>query len=298
MKQVIFIAGCGHSGSTVLGLMLGNHPLFVGVGEVYNLFNPKLKEQNWLERSKEVMCSCGRLGGECEFWGPSLERLREVEQQGSKPHASYKSFLEVFYRHFGAEYTPVDISKTDDALKALLRQKEITVKIIFLIRDIRSWTVSRREIRRRAGELNPIDLIKKYGLKAWKAYLVGTPAYYFWEWYYLNRRTQKFLRDSNLEYIQVGYEELTLYPEFVMPKICDFLHIDFMEHLLRLDDNSSHVLLGNRMRSDREKRLRVTYDARWLYSKDWQMAAVVFPFIANYSNREVYRNVREHLWNK
>lgn len=294
MRQVIYIASRGHSGSTLLNLMLGGHPRTVAVGEVYSLFG--VKHMNWLERGQEVKCSCGKHMDECAFWGPVAKRLREnVRGQGSVQE-SYHIFLESFYKHFGDDAIPVDISKTDEALQILKSLNDIELKVVFLIRDVRSWAVSMRDVNRRAGEFYIIDLVKKYGLKAWRPYVGRTTIKYFWHWYLLNRRTQRLLRENRIKSIQIGYEELTLYPDFIIRKICEFLEVDFVEDLLRPGDESSHVILGNRMRSDPNKRQRVAYDDRWFYSLEWQLPAILFPNIMHYNSSEVYRNVRGHLW--
>jgi hypothetical protein len=300
MKQIIYVAGCGHSGSTALGFMLGGCSKFIGVGEVFRLFDPKSSEHNWMARSKELICSCKKTADQCDLWGPVLMRLNDTLKGNSPANLrySYQIFLDVFYEHFGEGFTPVDISKTDDGLSILSGIEDVSVKTIFLMRDVRSWTASRRDANRRAGEVYLTELVKKHGLKFMKPYFTHTASAYFWHWYLLNLRTQRLLKKNHLPFLQVGYEELTLNPELMMKRICGFLGIEFSTNMLSLDDNSSHVLLGNRMRFDTEKRSRIAYDARWFYATDWQIPSLLFPNIMQYNHREVYQNVRGHLWNK
>lgn len=301
MKQVIYVAGCGHSGSTALGFMLGSHPKLIGVGEVFSLFDPKTSDRNWLGRSKELICSCKKTANQCELWGPVVERLGNTVTKNDDVAAqrqAYKVFLDVFFTHFGEDFVPVDISKTDDGLSALAGIEDVLVKTIFLMRDVRSWTASRRDANRRAGEVHLIELARKYRLKFPVPYVTHTASAYFWHWYYLNLRTQRLLKKNNLPYLQVGYEELMLNPELMMKKISGFLGVDFSERMLSLDDSSSHVLLGNRMRFDTEKMSRISYDSRWFYNTDWHLPSLLFPNITRYNHREVYQNIREGLWNK
>jgi len=89
-----------------------------------------------------------------------------------------------------------------------------------------------------------------------------------------------------------------LNPELMMQKICGFLEVDFSENMLSLENQSSHILLGNRMRFDAAKRSRIAYDARWFYTADWQFPSFLFPNIMKYNQREVYQNIQGHLWNK
>jgi len=81
MRKVIFIAALGYSGSTLLDLMLGGHPRFVGLGEVFSLLMPGA---DYLDRTAEIVCSCGSTLNECSFWGPvcaSLQHSRVVDHQ-------------------------------------------------------------------------------------------------------------------------------------------------------------------------------------------------------------------------
>jgi Sulfotransferase family len=60
LAKILYIAGYGRSGSTLLDIVLGNHPENVGVGEVSFLLN------EWANRRRR--CSCGVPYEECEFW--------------------------------------------------------------------------------------------------------------------------------------------------------------------------------------------------------------------------------------
>jgi sulfotransferase family protein len=294
VKRAVFIASRGHSGSTLLDLMLGGRPPLVGVGEVFSMFTPKLRGR--LRNTHETICSCGRPGDECEFWGPASARLDEVMQRGGSAQEFYGVFLDSFYEHFGSDSIPVDISKTNEALQVLLSVPGVDVRVIFLIRDVRSWTVSMRDVNRRAGDFYIGDLVRKYGWRAWKPYLGRTAVKYFWHWYLINRQTQRYLHKKNIQTIQIGYEELCLYPDLALRKICDFLGVGFEENGILLGDGSNHVLHGNRMRAEPDKRQRVAYDDRWFYSGEWQLPSILFPHIMKYNNLEVYKNVRGYLW--
>jgi hypothetical protein len=294
MKQLIYISGRAHSGSTLLDLMLGGHPRLIGVGEVYSLFDPA---RDFLNRPNDVRCSCGRQMDKCEFWSPTMDLLRSAYSRKAGNQELYRMFLSSFHSHFGSDAIPVDISKTDEALGVLKGLDGIKIKVIFMVRDVRSWTVSMRDAARRAKDFEISDLIRKYGWMAWKSFVGRMSSKFFWHWYILNRRTQRLLKETDLPAIQVGYEELCLYPEFIMRRISEFLEIDYNETMLSLADVQSHVILGNRMRSQPEKRQRVAYDDRWFHSSEWMLPAVIFPHIMRYNAREVYRNVRDHIWN-
>jgi hypothetical protein len=63
--EVVFIAGWGRSGSTLLGGILGEIPGFLSVGELRHLFHPG------------VTCGCGAAAAECPFWLAVTTRASE-----------------------------------------------------------------------------------------------------------------------------------------------------------------------------------------------------------------------------
>ncbi|MGD8779515.1 MAG: sulfotransferase [Ignavibacteria bacterium] len=75
--KLIYIISQGHSGSTLLDLILGTHPGFISSGEMRYL--------NWqLERTKnkkatfedEDICTCGKDFRKCNFWSNVFEEIK------------------------------------------------------------------------------------------------------------------------------------------------------------------------------------------------------------------------------
>ena len=147
--EVVFIASCPHSGSTLLDLMLGGHPRFIGLGEVYALIDPKY--DRFADCDDEI-CSCGRKILDCRFWGSVLPRLRTELPRSVQRR--YEIVLSAFAEQFGAECVAVDSSKHQRALRALRRLDPFGLRVLHLLRDVRAWTVSMRDAyhrRRPAG---------------------------------------------------------------------------------------------------------------------------------------------------
>ncbi len=70
MVRVVYIAGYGRSGSTLLGRLLARSPSVVSLGEVARLF--------LVTRQEGSPCGCGVPIGRCRVWGPVLERFAGV----------------------------------------------------------------------------------------------------------------------------------------------------------------------------------------------------------------------------
>ena len=64
--KVLYIAGSGRSGSTILDNILGQIEGFFPVGEFVYV---------WNRLANDGICSCGSRFRACELWGPVLERV-------------------------------------------------------------------------------------------------------------------------------------------------------------------------------------------------------------------------------
>jgi hypothetical protein len=72
--RVVYVAGSGHTGSTLLAMLLDAHPRIVSVGEIS--VKPKIRRRGNYDNQR---CSCGSLIGECPFW---VEIFDAVNRQG------------------------------------------------------------------------------------------------------------------------------------------------------------------------------------------------------------------------
>jgi hypothetical protein len=66
--DVIYVAGCGRSGSTLLDAVLGAHPAVVSVGEVW--YHARWQANNFA-------CTCGAPFNACEFWQAVAAKLHQ-----------------------------------------------------------------------------------------------------------------------------------------------------------------------------------------------------------------------------
>jgi hypothetical protein len=69
--RVVYVAGSGHTGSTLLALLLDSHPEIACVGET--AVKPKIRRKGGQARQ---LCSCGAKVGECAFWTRVFEAVR------------------------------------------------------------------------------------------------------------------------------------------------------------------------------------------------------------------------------
>jgi len=119
--KVIFIAGCGRSGTTVLGQLLGEFENFVNVGEgVRYLF----------DRAKKLPCGCGSSAFECPFWKDIIGAIPDdlaAKGAGSLRIRNFPSlFLRTKNHEVPREYESI-LNAMGEAYRAVARETGCSV---------------------------------------------------------------------------------------------------------------------------------------------------------------------------
>jgi hypothetical protein len=172
--RVLFIGGCGRSGSTLLDRMLGELPGFVSTGEVRFIWQRGLVENR--------LCGCGEPFRECPFWRSvgeeafggwdalDAEEIVALDRAANRHRyiplllaprlsRSFEARLQRYVDILGPLYAAIDrvsggaciVDSTKDPPFAFLlkRVPTIDLRIVHLVRDSRgvafSWT---KQVRR------------------------------------------------------------------------------------------------------------------------------------------------------
>ena len=277
--RVVYIAGVGRSGSTVLDSVLGNHTEIQSVGEL-----SRLASDAWVQN---FYCSCGKRSQECPFWvavqqawcdADSASRIQEyietqskVEQFRQWPFLLQNSWHNTQIFQVYAQQTVrllqaiqlvsgcttiVDSSKGIERAFALSLIPEIDLKIIQLVRDPRGVVWSHKKAFARDLENGlPRDIPPQ---PAWRAALY---------WCRMNLQADWLRRRVGPEKgLLVRYEDFMLHTLPVLQKIGDFIGVD-LENVQRVIDEGEklyfdHTIAGNRVRMKGE--LKLKYDQEWL----------------------------------
>jgi len=260
MRKVVYIAGAGHSGSTILDMSLGCHPSIIGLGEMINLLSAK-KEYFYKDAFNNILCSCGHNMYNCDFWSGAREEL--LKYSGENIHIKCQHLIDYFFQKYGEDKILVDSSKNLHGYIPFLNDN-FSLNVLFLIRDFRSWIYSRYC---RHGK-NMISLA--------------------YRWLKANIRTKQYLARHKIIFMTVGYEELSLYPELLLRTICDFIGVEYDPIMLQPGNTKSHIIRGNVARGDNEKKKGFFYDARWFTSVKLNMLGPIFLPMAKWNNDNVY----------
>jgi len=241
MRKIVYILSSAHSGSTPLSLVLANHPKILALGEIYTWLSKGRFHENY--EDPEQPCSCGKTMAKCDFWKDYQDFHKKHRYDGFL--LKYKEVMSLVQEKYGEDTIIVDASKETLPLAEISKLPNVDIKVIFLLKDLRNLVVSRREKRKRIGRKTRLAIIDVL------------------RWFRANQKLKKFLENGNYNFFQVGYEEVCLYPRYILPKICNFIGIEFREEMLKPAENErAHYAAGNRMRYQKDKKQGIFYDNR------------------------------------
>lgn len=204
-EKVCFIAGTGHSGSTLLGFILGSHSHSFYCGEAAKT---RFLGDEGKKLAKRV---CKLCGTNCPIWGDfSIDKTVDLyEQVAAKVHRSII----------------IDSAKNVDWIEdQLFALKQTTAQpfLIFLQRDGRAVINSR---------------IRKYPNKDIRE-LIN-------DWRNQIRSTNTLFETFPHKKLKLHYEDLATAPAAVLLKLCNFLDVEYQPQMLNYAEHEHHVLGGN-----------------------------------------------------
>lgn len=270
MQRLVLIRGLGHSGTTLLEVLLSRHPGFIGLGEAFRTLRgvsdeKKLPSIIRTEQRKDMICTCGNVVPKCPVWGPISQFLSNNDNDQLLEIEKIKYFLNHIKNIYDINRIIIDSSQSDLDVNLLSNLGKVyDVKVVFVVRDVRSWVFSR--------------LRKKD----------GSALRHIISWYRGNRRVEKALITSGLPYFLLGYEELSLSPETSVRSLVSWIGVN---DDIQLNPGTSHLSVGNRMRLKATQDFRVQYDAAWLSDLSLDIfSSISFSFIEKDNRRLVYSN--------
>lgn len=283
--NLIYIAGYGRSGSTLLDIILGSHPSILGLGELRHFFK--------YYRKATALCSCGEPLTRCHFWGPIYndfessfgkdfkkynaiqDTIEGIRFSTKRPDIKNLNELERQYQgqicHLlgcilrNSPSPPlylIDSSKSaySSAMRpqALKNICGIPLSIIHLTRHPRAVVYSVKRAAKRNFGNGMRSALTLPALRGW----VG--------WLSANSMAEKLSNFGNpTHYLRVKYEEIVNETDRFLGKMEEFLKLDFSQIKVKIKEgrltNHSHLISGNRMRFQKEIYLKE--DLEWQNEK-------------------------------
>jgi hypothetical protein len=218
MYKVIYITGQGHSGSTLLDLIIGSHSDVVSVGEI------KPKSLHYLDDAKSnKKCICGSRIRDCDFWNGVTSRLSHpaaaVCEKGNEKAKT--AFVSAALAVSGCSVY-CENTKSERRLRELADAPELDLFAVELVRDPRAVAFSYQ--RKRGGFLRQLIAFAPFSL----AGLVQ--------------------RRADCRRLTVRYEKFSTRPDRVVPEIMQFAGLRYEPAQLDYKAHVHHNLDGNKMR--------------------------------------------------
>lgn len=291
VTKVLFVAGTGRSGTTILSSIIGQIPGAAAAGEIRYVW-----ERGFLQDHR---CGCGEPFSRCPVWtevvrtafpdGPPdpqavsrdlLDRLRMLRVPSMvwrqvtgrpviPPHpndeavaALYRAFIEVV-----RATVLVDSSKVPPYGKLLERLPGLDLHVLQVIRDPRANAFSWQRLKETRDREGVTDTMEQ--LELWRS------AVMWLVWNYLVELWWPWKRPTN---VQVHYEQFVADPRRTVEDVARALGVDASgvdyvdEHAIRM--RVSHTVAGNPNRHDTGV-VRLRRDDEWRTAMPrWKQALV------------------------
>jgi len=299
-NKVLFIAGLGRSGSTLLDMLLGQIDGFCSTGELRFIWDRGFNQNQ--------LCGCGKPFKECDFWievvkeafggFQNVDHKRLADLRSSAEHRISKwrlfntasDLLAPYEEYFNASRklhrairkvsgceVIIDSSKNVAYGSILATIPEIDLFTVHLVRDSRGVAYSWRRKKVRP-EIH------------WEQHYMGQRGILksASRWNLRNILASKLQRTSK-QYTFLRYEDLVINPKDSLSKLLAELRIETTS-LEFLDDfraslKTSHTVSGNPMRFER-KEIKIQPDTQWqndmAKSHKWLVTLLTWPLLLKY----------------
>ena len=302
--NLLFICGSGHSGSTLLEMLVAGHPHVAALGELHNL-----SHQIAIGRA----CSCGSLPRECPRWQAVAAQIRlrtgidiferpfafrvSRERPRNLPERAIRSWnRSLHYLHFRSPLMGwLKLHRLTVGEREVATNTEMVCAIVRELAGARVLIDSSKDYVRMRERYDsaPLGSVKVVYLSRdgrgvmWSAMKRRRVAAWYGakEWAKTQRRIRGMLRGVRpQDRIHVRYEDLCTEPEGVLRGICAWLGLSYAEELLALRPPQHHTIAGNKIRLERAMAIRL--DEAWRANlKPLQLR--VFALLAGAENRRL-----------
>lgn len=274
LPKVLFIAGAGRSGTTLLDLLLGQAEGVFSAGELHRYWDQI--------DADDATCGCGKSLRDCPVWREVEARLAEADKPldreglrevyhhrlrfrpGQLADATVRndeamrdwarSMLELYAAVAATTGSSVivDSSKEPQFARVLSRRRELDLYVVHVVRDPRGVAYSNARTTLTAGSTNPFPRLRPLrSTTAWTARNGYVEAF-------LRRRLPRRL-------LTVRYEDVVEQPQRTLSQIADFIGATApgslaADGMVRLGEN--HTVVGNPIRHVRRD-LSIRLDDEW-----------------------------------
>ena len=235
MNNIVYILSQGHSGSTLLDMLIGSHSKAFSIGE-------RIVKNLGLETNRPCTCGAETLS-QCSFWSQVDNYLENFNHNLNQLQIE-AARSETFQSHNSHYYNAISsISKADaliDSAKSINRLRKLSdctvfnLKVIFLERS--PFGVVASQHRRKGGWLYQTIM------------------------HQINSTAKRHYAKYH-DHLYVKYEDLTKDPEQHLQLIMQYIGLEFEATQINWTDTEFHLLGGSRLRF--RPNVKIQPDERW-----------------------------------
>jgi len=284
MVRNVFILAPGHSGSTLLNLILGAHREVAAVSELTNLPVNVARNRN---------CTCGAAILECEFWQAVARRVKELlgidlfqnpydlnlgfmegSHLGDAPsdRRGYRALWKMRHAVAYATYrTGIPLAKATHHLASSVSNTLAVYEAVRLaggasiVVDASKSYIKGIGIYEREPQTTRLLLLTRDGRASYysrlKRGVARDASLAAWRDYYARALPLLGRVVSHQHVVRVRYEDLASQPMVEVRRICESLSLSFEPQMLRFYETLQHSVGGNNMRFRGQQEIRL--DSSW-----------------------------------
>lgn len=295
-QKLVYLAAASHSGSTMTAMLLGAHPQLCSVGELKAIHLGD--KNSYLCSCQTLVAECGFWQGVTDKMAkqgqqfdisnagmdirtgansyvhrllkplvrrPYMELIRDSllnlsplwRRQLPLLQQRNADYVRAVANQAGVD-TVIDSSKIGIRLKYLLKNKDLDIKVIWIVRDGRGVSLAYKNPSEYADAKDPKHRGGGAGRTQEQGRNVATGAH---EWLRCNQETQAVLATMNKDsWLQVHYEDICNNTSATLDSIFDFIGVCPTQKRLDFKTVEHHVV-GNGMRLDSSE--AIILDDRW-----------------------------------
>lgn len=295
-NQLIYLAGPGHSGSTLLDMLLGGHREISALGEIHRFYLSLNKS------SRPHLCDCGKAMLQCPFWinviervahitGKSRENLQRYFYTTDPANINIPDDGKILYESSLPKRYSLDIGRVlasvppawvywaaghiHPRVKLYRRIAQNSHLLFDAVRDVAKTPIivdsTKNPIRLRTLFLErPLETKILYLIRDGRAVTHSRLRRHSVKmsdaakiWLAEHKKQTLVQRDIPKDKIlKVKYEDLCRRPEKELRRICTFLDVEYDPGILAFWNTERHAVGGNPMRFDQGGRA-IKLNERW-----------------------------------
>jgi len=278
VANYVYVVGYGHSGSTLLELLLAQHPEIVATGELEKMSLQFARE----EAPYPGLCSCGYRPKKCFVWAQVADAVARqysvdivnnpfrfrISDVGREEDFGVRSFWHWLLRTYCRSWRILAYGRGLPSLQSIsslsLFPRRWAKNRLFVINTIRQIMGSTTVIDSSKDPISMVDLYRLHQGNMKVIFITRDVRGNVWSyakhgrtsvitaaknWSKVNRRIRKCLcHVASGDWTQVKYEDMCTAPDNVTRKLWTFLGHDHAESLQQMENKTWHTIGGNKIR--------------------------------------------------